>query len=140
STTVILDAPVDPMPAGNSAGGDVRIRDLSTDEVEVNVTATKPSILLITDSYSEGWRIRSKDANPPQDYQIVPGDHAFRAIALKAGTHHLVLEYLPTAWVIGKWVSLASLLIYLGIGGVWIWRRVSLRRAHDATSIAKEGE
>ena len=39
------------------------------------------------------------------------------AIPLAAGKHHLRVSYRPTMYVVGKWISIAATLSYLGGGG-----------------------
>ena len=39
------------------------------------------------------------------------------------GKHHLLIEYRPTAFVAGKWLSFLALLAYLG-AIVWYVRRI----------------
>jgi hypothetical protein len=117
--TVILDAPPDLSPAGGDVSGSIEIDDLSTDQVEIKGSVPAPAILLITDAYSSGWHAKPLPGSSQQSYQVIPADYAFRAIPLSAGTHHLLMEYRPLAWVIGKWISIASLLAYAALGVVY---------------------
>jgi hypothetical protein len=41
---------------------------------------------------------------------------------LKAGKHHFLLEYKPLAFEAGKWVSIASLILYVGMLLGWFWK------------------
>jgi hypothetical protein len=118
---VLLERPPDPPPAlpgtspvgGNS--GTVHWKDLSTDEVEVEAETAGSAILLITDNYSEGWRATALPDSDQKRYSVVPGDYFLQAIPLSAGRHHFRLEYLPPLFNPGKWVSILSCLLYVGI-------------------------
>lgn len=113
---LILETPPNPAPAGDPGDNRVELLDRSSDRIEVKASVLHPSILLITDTYSSGWHIHPLEANPPQQYQVLPADHAFRAIPLAAGEHHFLLEYQPVAWIVGKWVSIVAIVIYALLG------------------------
>ena len=55
-------------------------------------------------------------------YDVLPADYCLRGIPLAAGFHRILLEYRPRAFVIGKWTTLASLAIYLGLAVLWVVR------------------
>ena len=69
---------------------------------------------MATPSTTPRWKAWSAD-RPGKRYQILPANYCLRAIALPAGEHHIIMEYRPLGWIIGKWVSLASLLGLLGL-------------------------
>lgn len=121
--TVILETPPEPVPIPGGGGGQVDLSDRSTDQIEVRASLPSPAILLITDTYSTGWHIRPLDTPAPQRYQVLPADHAFRGVPLAAGQHHFLLEYRPTAWVVGKWISIAAILICVLLALRWMVRR-----------------
>jgi len=132
SKSVILEsAPQTALP-GKDVTGNVELKDISSDEVQIDATVSAPAILLITDAYSTGWRARALADSAQASYEVVPADYAFRGIPLSAGTHHILMEYRPTAWVIGKWISIAALLIYLALGVIWLMRA---RKQTPATSV-----
>lgn len=116
SRTVILETSPEPAPVEGAVAGQVDLADRSTDQIEVHASLSHPAILLITDTYSTGWHIRPLEAPAPQHYQVLPADHAFRGVPLAAGQHHFLLEYRPTAWIVGKWISIAALATYVLLG------------------------
>lgn len=120
--TVILETAPNITPSGDPAGDHVELIDQSTDQIEVKATVAHPSILLITDTYSTGWHIRPLEDHSPQEYEVLPADHAFRGIPLAAGEHHFLLDYRPIAWVIGKWISIVAITVY-AILGAWTLTR-----------------
>jgi hypothetical protein len=81
-----------------------------TDWMEIHATLTRPGILLITNSYSSGWRASPLAPSSQTEYDIVPADWALMGIPLGAGAHHLRLEYLPRSFTIGKWLSIFATL------------------------------
>ncbi|HEX5244494.1 MAG TPA: hypothetical protein VFW23_14625, partial [Tepidisphaeraceae bacterium] len=122
SKTVILESAPQTALANKDVTGNIELKDISTDQVQIDATVSAPAILLITDAYSTGWHARALADSAQTSYEIVPADYAFRGIPLSAGTHHILMEYRPTAWVIGKWISIAALLVYMGLGFVWLMR------------------
>ena len=65
------------------------------------------------DSYSSGWQARALSGSVQQNYKVMPANYTLMAIPLAAGEHRLILEYKPLAFLIGKWLSLFSLMIYI---------------------------
>jgi len=129
---VLLDRPVD-VPLPTSVGkeatepGTVRIVEDPTgptDEMEIEASVLRRCVLLISDNYADGWRVRPIGAAPQSRYEVVPADYTLRGIPLQPGSHHFVLEYRPAAFVAGKWVTVLALLVWIGMGGkLWIDRR-----------------
>ncbi len=64
----------------------------------------------MTDSYSKEWKAESLPGSVQITYDILPANHAIRAIPLAAGRHLLKIEYAPTGFGIGILISLASIL------------------------------
>ena len=91
------------------------------------------AILVVTDGYARGWRAAALGGSVQDNYDVLPADHALRAIPLTAGRHHLRLEYLPVAFTAGFWVTLASLLAFVVAFGRWC---VTRSRPADARSTA----
>ena len=96
-------------------GGEVEWKDLSTDKIEIKARTTGPSLLLITDNYSSGWKAEGFPESVQSEYRVMPGDYFLRIIPLCTGVHHFILEYRPTAFQVGKWISVTSCILYFGM-------------------------
>jgi len=107
----------------DGVSGPAEVVDSSTDWVEIRTTTPGPNILLITNNFSAGWRVVPLEATSQTQYQIIPANFTLMAIPLQAGSHHLRIEYLPTAFRVGKWISIIALLGYAGIFSGWLIRR-----------------
>jgi hypothetical protein len=124
-TTVLLETAPDPAPdpapdAAAASVGSVHVVDLSTDALEIDADLTAPAVLVLSDSYSVGWKATPLGAGPQRAYTVLPADHTLRAIPLAAGRHHVRLEYRPTAFVVGAWLTVVALLAYtVAIGSLW---------------------
>jgi hypothetical protein len=112
----------------NEAKGTIHILRSSTDWEEVEVTLDKPAILLETDLYTPNWHVRSLAGSSQGHYELIPANYILRGIPLNAGTHRLRIEYRPIAYVVGKWVSLASLAAFIGLCVAWGVRRRHIQK------------
>jgi hypothetical protein len=117
---VFLESNPDPVPNSEGVEGKVEWTDLSTDEIEIKARTTRSSLLLITDNYSPGWKVKSLAGSDQSKYCVMPADYFLRAIPLIAGTHHFILEYRPMAFEAGKWVSILSCILYFGVFLFWL--------------------
>ena len=118
---VILETVPDPAPVKTARPGTATITEKGTDYLVVEARLPAPAILLITDSYSKGWRAVALPGSVQQDYDLLPANYILRAVPLGAGNHHLRIEYAPAGYRIGKWISVVSLSLYAAIL-VWRWR------------------
>jgi hypothetical protein len=89
------------------------LRDLSTDQIEVEVELSKPAILIITDNYSKDWKTKSLVLQNQTAYPVFPANGFQRGIPLSEGSHHFLLEYRPALFDIGKWVSILAWAVFL---------------------------
>jgi hypothetical protein len=112
---VILETFPGIIPSNTKHVGVCKIEDMSTDYLTIRGKLAKPAILLITDAYSKGWKAMPLPDSTQQVYRVMPANYAFMAIPLSAGEHHLRLEYKPAAFIVGKWISLFAIIIYLTI-------------------------
>ena len=115
-------APV-PAPAGVDSPGEVRLAHETTDALTIEADLRAPAILMVTDTYSDGWHARSllpdRGNGAQTRYQVLPADYCLRGIPLDRGHHKILLEYRPAAYVVGKWVSLVSWGLF--IAGLFAW-------------------
>jgi len=120
--TVLLESEPPIKPSGSMNPGTVQVLNESTDTIELVADLNANAILLITNAYSKGWRVKSLGPSPQENYAVLPADWALQAIPLTAGKHHLLIEYRPTAFVAGKWLSILSLVGYLGAIVWYVWK------------------
>lgn len=113
SKTILLERAPDPLPEKGGASGTVAVTASDTDWLELEAVLPRPAILFVGDVYSEHWRVRALEPGPQDRYEIMPAYHALRAVALAAGRHRLRMEYRPSGFYVGRWVSLAALAVFL---------------------------
>jgi hypothetical protein len=112
-TEVILDTEPDPLPVPTETSGGVKIVAASTDSLTIEADLIQPAILLITDVYTPSWRAVSLPGSVQSNYHLQPANYILRAVPLSAGHHRLRVEYFSRAFEVGKWISLASAVLFL---------------------------
>jgi hypothetical protein len=122
---VILETAPDPEPRAAANAGTVSLLESSTDYLTLEADVQSPSILLVTDTYAKGWRARPLAGTVQSTYHVLPANYCLRAIPLAAGHHHLRLEYRPAGFVIGMWVSIVSLVVFIGLLALWGRKRLA---------------
>jgi len=124
---VILEKKPEIIPANSEIKGTSDIIESGANHLSIKVSTLSPSLLLITDNYSKGWRAVPLPDSIQKKYEIMPANYTLMAVPLKAGEHHLRLEYKPEASAIGKWISLASLSIYIILILLFLWNSKFLK-------------
>lgn len=132
--TVILETQPKPAPWPDASGGRVVLMDESTDDVTLAIELSQPAILLITDAYSEAWRVTALAPGPQEEYALLPANYILRAVPLAAGRHRIRVEYAPTAFLVGSWVSIVSAVLFLAAVVFCV------RRAHRVSDKRARGE
>jgi hypothetical protein len=72
-------------------------------------------VLVVTDVHADGWRARALPGSDQTEYALLRGNFVLRAVPLGAGHHRLRIEYAPWPFEVGKWISIASCMIYLAL-------------------------
>ena len=113
----------------------VAIEEAKGDSITVTANLEKEAILLVTDNFSRGWRVKPLKPGPQQDYEIMPANYTLMAIPLTAGEHLLRIEYRPLRFVIGAWISAISLFIF-GSMAIFTLRRKKVKEINHNKSVA----
>jgi uncharacterized membrane protein YfhO len=75
--------------------------------------------LVLNDVYYPGWRA-TVDGQPAE---ILPANHAFRAVALAQGEHIVAFQYAPFSFRLGASITFAALLLATALTVGWLLRR-----------------
>ncbi|UPT74410.1 MAG: SGNH/GDSL hydrolase family protein [Elusimicrobiota bacterium] len=133
--TILLETAPEPLPEKGGAAGSVSLAASDTDWLEIDADLPRAAILFVGDVYSEHWRAWPLVPGPQERYDVLPAYHALRAIPLAAGRHRLRLEYRPSGYVVGRWISLAAWLVFLALCAVRAgWRPPLPRRRPSAAA------
>ncbi|HET6490295.1 MAG TPA: hypothetical protein VFG28_11105 [Syntrophales bacterium] len=112
-----------PAVAVASNPGTVTVTETSPNQLTIEADVNSASILLVTDSFVEGWRIVPLAGSVSGSYEIIPANYALRGVPLATGHHHIRMEYRPVSFVIGAWLSLSGVFAWLAVAGVFVWRK-----------------
>ncbi|MBI1915121.1 MAG: YfhO family protein [Planctomycetes bacterium] len=98
------------------------IRRYEPNRVELEVRGA-PGFLVLTDVWYPGWTA-TVDGEPVEIYRA---NHAFRAVAVSAGTHTVVFRFEPAPYFLGRRISLVALaavaVLLLILTACATWRR-----------------
>ncbi|RMD96682.1 MAG: hypothetical protein D6814_10935 [Calditrichaeota bacterium] len=109
-TQVVLYQTPAPEPVPDSTAV-AKVVSYQLQHVVVETQSKQPQLLVLSDTYyPPGWRV-TIDGQPEQ---ILQANHAFRAVAVPAGTHQVVFFYHSRLFTAGLWCSLISLLAIAG--------------------------
>jgi len=108
-TTVVLEGKATSFdtPAATPIQTEVEIIDYAPDSLTINVTTNQAGYLVLMDTYMPGWQAEVNGAAQ----EILIANHAFRGLALPAGTHQVDFQYWPVGFRLGAWVSVGSILV-----------------------------
>ena len=113
--TVILETAPNPAPVKSDSPGVVKITGSGIDFLEIEAEVASPTILLVTDVFTSGWRARALPGSSQQRYEVVPANYILRAIPLAAGSHRIRMEYTSPGLALGLGVSAFAWIFWLGL-------------------------
>jgi hypothetical protein len=101
---------------GQSSNRSISIGLLSSDRIEIDIRSDSAAYLVLSQVYYLGW-IASIDN---RSTEIYPANFAFQAVAVAAGSHHIVLQFDPASWKVGLVISgLTVTMLLIGIAFRW---------------------
>jgi hypothetical protein len=121
--TAILETKPDPLPISGELPGSAELLSSDTDSLVISALVGSPTLLLITDCYSRYWRAVALPGSGQRRYQVLPADYTLMAVPLSTGRHLIRLEYAPSGYLIGRWVSVTGLAAYLAALCMFLWCR-----------------
>src|SRR5262249_37466674 len=124
SNIAILESEPSPAPVATETLGHAQIISESTDTLTIEASTEQPAILLITDVFTPSGRAISLPGSSQSIYRLQPANYILRAVPLAAGHHRLRIEYSSLEFQLGKWISIGSILLF--VGAVYRFRHVKL--------------
>lgn len=86
------------------ATSEARIVSYSNGEIEVQVSASQPGYLVLSEVYYPGWRVEV-DGSPAE---LKRANYAFRAVSVPVGAHRVRFYFRSTTWMLGMACSLVT--------------------------------
>ena len=109
--TALVSHPVD---LATSPPGTAKLVGDRPGRITVEVEAPKRQLLVVSESYQDGWRVRVD--GQPAPLEQVNGD--FFGCVVEAGEHRAEFEFAPVYVRLGRIISLASLAVALGMAAI----------------------
>jgi hypothetical protein len=114
-TVILAQAPAIAPVAGDSAEVSLTRRDAR--EIALTVDLDRPGIVVVGDAYYPDWKA-TVDGQPTE---VLRANHAFRAVALGAGRHEIVMRYDASLLRKGATISVATVVLtLLALLGSWV--------------------
>ena len=110
-TTVLLEEPppILPVPPPAGSGPTAQVTDYGDNRIVIDAGTPTDGILVLSEMYYPGWTA-TVDGAPAK---ILRADYTLRAIALPAGSHRVVFDFMPPPFVAGVWISGAAIVTCL---------------------------
>lgn len=108
--SVLLDTELANFQSGEIVGGTVEFLRYTTNEAELKVRTPRNAVLVFSDSYYPGW-VADVDGAKTTIYRA---NVTQRAVVVPAGEHRVTFRFKSTTIVVGLWITLASLAIFVG--------------------------
>jgi hypothetical protein len=108
--------------------GTATVISYAAEEIVVDTHLDEPGLLVLSDAFYPGWQT-TVDGHLREAQQV---DVLFRGIPLAAGDHEVRFSFVSQPYLSGKWISIATLLGFLGVVAMISLR--SLRR-QDGSSL-----
>jgi hypothetical protein len=105
-----------------TGAGEGRVDSIHDDwnEVSLEVTALRESLLVLNDTWYPGWKAMVNGVEQP----IQRVNYLFRGVILDAGKHRVKFVYQPGRFRLALWITFATLIV-TGMAAIWSWRRAS---------------
>jgi len=106
---------------GAPVTGQVTWEERSPNRLRLHVTSDRPALLVVADNWFPAWHATVDGEEVP----VLRAYHTLRAVPVQAGEHSVEMYYHSEVVTRSLWVTVAALLILLGLGG---WGIVRERR------------
>jgi hypothetical protein len=110
----VVEGAADAAAGPTGLAGTAHIASYSQQQVQVDLDARQPAILVLTDTYYPGWSA-TVDGEPRA---ILPTDVAFRGVEVPAGAHRVVFHYFPRSFWSGVAIAIVGAALLVGL----LWR------------------
>lgn len=100
------------LPGGTvSSSATARVTDHSDNKIHIETNADSKTMLIVSEVHYPGW-VATVDGNPTTIYQA---DYVLRGVELPPGPHQVVMRYTAPAARRGAIISIATLLLVIGM-------------------------
>jgi hypothetical protein len=90
---------------------EAKIINYQDDKVNIMAKMENPGFLVLLDQYYPGWKAYVDG----KETEIYPTDYTFRSVYLDKGNHKVEFIYDPLSYKVGKYISLAAIILFIGL-------------------------
>jgi hypothetical protein len=120
---------------GAGSPGTAHITDYGAEKVTIDAQASRPSELVLSDTYYPGWDV-TVNGKPAQIDEV---DYLLRGVRVPAGTDRIVFTYDPQSFTVGWIVSLAASILLIGAVVFGLRRRRVHAHVRRGDSVTQSG-
>jgi len=95
------------------------IKQHTPNRITIELENKHPGFLVLSEVWTPGW----KALDNGKASEVLIGNHALRCLKLAAGKHKITFTYEPCAYLIGKWITILSIIAFAAFAGVVLWQR-----------------
>jgi uncharacterized membrane protein YfhO len=112
ATTVVFQQDPD-ITQGSAQGSDASavITSYGTNTVAMTTSSSVDGFAVLSDTYYPGW-VAMVDGKPAE---VKRADYAIRAVAVRKGTHTVIVTYKPVSFIIGSVLTLIGIFLMIGV-------------------------
>jgi uncharacterized membrane protein YfhO len=105
--TAVIEHPIRALGRSSTGpAGSARVVETQPERVEVEATARRAGMLVLSDVYYPGWQA-TVDGRPAKIERV---QYLLRAVLVGRGRHHVTFAYRPATFRVGLLISLLALL------------------------------
>lgn len=125
--TVVIESPVKYNPPGKiiNIKNSIEWKEDRPGKIVLVAESSYPGFLVLLESYYPGWRVFVNG----KEETLIKTDYNFQSVLVGAGKHLVSFEYRPKCFLIGKLISLFSLLNYFLISLIFLLERLWKKRS-----------
>jgi uncharacterized membrane protein YfhO len=112
------------IPLTGGTPGDASVTSYEQNRISLDVRATSNALLVLGEKYNRWWYAKI-DGKPTEIVQV---DHVLRGVYVPAGNHKVEFRFDPLPFKFGKFLTLASFVVFAGmLLREWLLRRKGVR-------------
>jgi hypothetical protein len=110
------------------------ITEYNSNYIKIEVNASAEGLLCLSEIYYPAWKAYSNG----NEVEIFRANYSLRAIPVKKGKQTIELKYQSSAFKIGAWLSIITLL--LSVAGLFVLRRNQSSSGNVKSNVANTGQ
>ncbi len=93
----------------------IKIQEDVNNRLQLDVETDQAGLLVVSDAYDPGWKVWVND----EKQKLFRTDFMFRGVLVSPGTSHVSFEYRPVSVLLGLFISVIGLIVFVVIGFQW---------------------